>query len=82
VSDHRRHQARERVFPLRRKVGSSTKARSRWSDFGFIGKGNRVLKVNAEIAHLILVSALTEKNLDRPKVAGRPTDDRCIRSAK
>ena len=52
------------------------------SDFGVLGKGKRVFDVDAEIAHCVLDLAMTEKDLDGTKVAGRPVYDRCLRSAK
>ena len=52
------------------------------SNFGVLGKGKRVFHVNPEITHCALNLAMTEKDLDGTKVAGRPIDDRCLRSAK
>lgn len=52
------------------------------SDLSVLSKGKRVLHVNPEIAHRVLNLAVTEKDLDGAKVAGRPVDDRRLRSAK
>ena len=50
------------------------------SDLGVFGKGKRVLHVDSKIAHRILDLAMTEKDLDCSQIAGRPVDDRCLRS--
>jgi len=56
---------------------SSQQFRSRYSR-----RGKRVFRVDPEIANRVLDFAMTEKNLDGTKVAGRPVDDRCLRPAK
>ena len=63
-----------RLAPRRRRGANE-------SNFGVLGKGKRVFHVDPEIAHRVLDLAMTEKNLDGTKVAGRPLDDRCLRSA-
>ena len=52
------------------------------SDLGILGEGKRVFHVDPEIANRVLDFAMTKKNLDGTKVAGRPVDDRCLRPAK
>lgn len=52
------------------------------SNLGILGQGKRVFHVNPEIAHRVLDLAMTEKELDGTKVAGRPVDDRRLRPAK
>lgn len=52
------------------------------SDLGVLGKGKRVFHVDPEIAHRILDLAMTGKDLDGAQVAGRPVDDRRLRSPK
>lgn len=52
------------------------------SDVSILSKRKRVFHVNPDIAHRILYLAVTEKDLEGAKVAGRPVDDRRLRSAK
>lgn len=52
------------------------------SDFSVLSKRKRVFHVISEIAHRVLDLAVTEKDLDGAKVAGRPVDDRRLSSAK
>ncbi len=46
------------------------------SDLSVFGKRKCVFHVDPKIAHRVLDLAMTEKDLDGTKVAGRPVDDR------
>ena len=56
---------RGEVAPRRRRGATD-------SDFPILRKGKRVFHVDAEIAHCVLDLAMTKKDLDGTKVAGRP----------
>ena len=70
------------LSPKGREVAPRRRRGANGSDFGVLSKGKRVFHVDPEIAHRALYLAMTEKDLDGTKVAGRLVDDRCLRSAK
>lgn len=80
-----RSTCRVRIAEMSPKHGEEAPRRRRGaveSDFGVLGKGKRIFHVDAEIAHRVLDLAMTEKDLDGTKIAGRPVYDRSLRSAK
>jgi hypothetical protein len=74
--------ANDEKIPKRREVGPSPKRGADGSDFGILGKRKRVFHVDPKVAHGILDLTMPEKDLDGTKVAGRPVDDRRLRSAE
>lgn len=47
----------------------------RSSNLSVLGKGERVFHIYPEIAHRILDLAMSEQNLDRPKISRCPVDN-------
>jgi hypothetical protein len=52
------------------------------SDLSILCEGKSILHVNSEVSDRILDLAMAEEDLDGAQVAGRPVDDRRLRSAK
>ena len=69
-------------FPIGPKLAPRRRRGANGSNFSILGKGKRVFHVDAKIAHRVLDLAMTEKDLDGPKVSDRPVDDRRLCSAK
>ena len=52
------------------------------SDVGLLGDGERVIDLDAEIAHRALDLGVAEQKLDRPQIAGAAVDQRGLGPAQ
>jgi len=52
------------------------------SDVNLFGYGQRIVHLDAEVAHSALDLGVPKQQLDRAEVAGSAIDQRCLRSAQ
>ncbi len=66
----------------RHEVGPSPERGADGSNLSILGKGKCVFYIDSEIADRVLDLAMAKQDLDGPKVASCPLDDRCLRSTE